>query len=300
MDGVRFGWQGIEISVPPEWELNAFRGNHRAGFVSLDDGIATRLRMRWESAERRYADAGTAVETYLGALRKRLGRRVSLELIGPEFIPKRFREEHAVSVFRWRAEQTAWGMAWRCSKQQRMGLAEVLFQADAEEQTTPQDARTLARRVLGSVIDHRGDARMLWAAYGFAFETPERFRLQRADLVPGRLRFLFQGDRRASLRVERWAAASHWMKGAPLARIPGEWIKASQLPLRGSLQQEAFAVRNHEAIRFSCAVRGAVLRSVRLVGIVWLCVPEDRLYVAVAADTAESELDSLVDAVRCM
>ncbi|MCX5759417.1 MAG: hypothetical protein NTU83_13105 [Candidatus Hydrogenedentes bacterium] len=159
--------------------------------------------------------------------------------------------------------------------------------------------RTLARRILGSVDDHRADSKTLWAVYGFAFEISDRYRLQRADLVPGRLRFLFQDGRRAWLRVERWAAASQWMKGTPLERMPGEWLKASRFAPRDVIRQEAFAHRGHDAVRFECSVRGTMLREVRLAGIVWLCRPEDRMYAVAAVDAPDGELDAVAEATRC-
>ncbi|HNR36935.1 MAG TPA: hypothetical protein PKO36_17300 [Candidatus Hydrogenedentes bacterium] len=287
----RFGWQGIEFSVPSDWELNAYRGVYPDGFASLDDGLHTRLRVRWEPEKRRAADVRAARELYIRALQKRLGRKMSLESIGPEFLPKRFRDRHDALVFSWQARQAAIGMIWRCPERRLLGLVEVLFPGGDVD-------RTLSRRIFSTLADHREDGRQLWAAYGFQFEIPGRFRLQHAELVPGRLRFHFQMGR-DWLRVERWSAASQWMKETSLDIMPEEWLKTLRTALSVTLEKAGHTLRAHAAVRFTCETREYLLRKSHLNGLMWICAAEDRMYVAAANNASEKEVEAVARTMVC-
>jgi len=292
-DTKTFAWQGIELVVPAEWELAAYRGDFKSGYFSLDDGVAMRLRARWEHGGGRM-DA--VIRKYRRSINKAAKAKVFEEL-DPGFASKSFREGKTLTVFRWQAEESAYGLGWRCDGCGRTVFVEVLFPPGADD-------KRLARQILISARDHRDDGKQLWSVYGFAFTVPAHYNLERSELVSGRLHFGFIASKRSWLTVERWSAASQWLKRIPLKAWPEEYLKHGRVSVAGDIERTEDPALGHAGLRFTGkAVRRSglaalLVRPQPIDGRVWHNADEDRIYAVVASGKAAGEVDSVAASVK--
>ena len=278
----RFGWQGIGVDVPVEWELHRHSGDEKAGYAALDDGEEMRLQVRWTQAGRGGAAVTKTVARYGKSLSKACRGHIEFESYDASYVPKKLRQGRKMEAFRWETDRVAYGLAWHCAASGRVVLMEVLFEGNAKD-------RRGAHRILRSAMKGGQDEGRLWSVYGFAFQTPASYNLERPDLAPGRLRFLFRESRRSWLRVERWAVASQWRGKATLEQWPGELLKVMGATPRGEMALAQTQVGGHVACRFGQAVgRKGWARRERIEGVVWVCAEEDKV-LAVLCAGAEDE-----------
>ncbi len=218
-DCATFGWQGITARVPADWTLGAIGGDHRAGYLRLDDAERPRLEVKWSEQN---VDLDRALDKYLAGLRKR--RRLELRVDDQaRILSRRSKPDKRLRTFAWSGRESAVGVIWRC-KCGRTVVAQVIFARGERD-------RTLAREVLGSLEDHARDGRATWALYDLEFTIPQEFRLERQKLLAGYLELAFAAGKRR-LRVCRWGMADvaladrelqHWYEVDQVRRRDVEW-----------------------------------------------------------------------------
>jgi hypothetical protein len=294
----RFGWQGIAIDVPREWELASFDGDEANGTASLDDGTRMRLRVRWSAGRDRTPRVEAAVARYRRSLAKASRKRVAFETLDVGFLPPSFRRDKTTVPFRWEDDFAAYGMAWHCQTCRRTALVEVTVPSAVED-------RKQARKILTSAVCHRDDGRSLWAAYGFAFLAPESYNLVKPDLRPGRLTFPFQGAKKGRwLRVERWGMASQLLRNAPIERWPEEVTAALPGGRPETCEHQPAEVSGCVGLRFSAAPLkrgwpGFLGRAPRTEGLVWYNPDSDKMVAVTAAGHDAALVDEVADSVQC-
>jgi hypothetical protein len=289
----RFGWQGIEVTVPVSWELGAHHGDHRAGYVCLDDGREMRLQVRWTPSKGVATDLEGVLRRYQRSMTKACKGNLRFDRQIAEFAPECDPEERTVAPFFWQSGREAFGFASHCRGCGRIVIVEVLFPANESDPS-------LAGRITGSLVDHRDDGRTFWSIYGFAFSIPSTYNLDHADLAPGRLRFLFRSARRSWLRVERWALASQWMDKVALEVWPEELLGLMRVSRRGPLDKTETQVQGHRAVRFSTTIAGrGFLRRDHVAGLAWRDSEVDKAFVVMEAGGPDGLTLEVADTVRC-
>jgi len=293
----RFGWQGIALDVPSEWELASFDGDGTNGTASLDDGTRVRVRVRWSSGQGRVPRVEAAIARYKRSLLKASRKRVAFDTLDVGFLPPGFRRDKATLPFRWEHDSAAYGVAWHCRTCQRTALLEVAV-------PSLKAGRKTAREILCSATCHRDDDRQLWAAYGFAFLAPESYNLVKPDLRPGRLMFSFEGSKGRWLRVERWSMASQLLRDAPIERWPEEVTAALPGGRPGTCEDEPTSVSGCEGRRFSAAPPRRGLsrflgRAPRMEGVVWYNPDSDKMVAVTATGRDPDLVDEVAASVQC-
>ncbi len=286
-------WQGIEVEVPEAWELGAYQGDANAGSFRLDDGVDIRLNVRWTQSRSPSPTLRTAIERCRREVAKRGKDRLSFSEISSSFLPKSTRE---ATAFEWRLagpSQAGFGLATFCRTCRRIVLAEVLFPNGSIE-------RKLAQRILSSLRDHRDDGLRTWSVYGFRFEILAALRLDRANLEPGRLRFLFRSGKRTWLRVERWGLASQWAHDTPLERWPSEWLKFMRAGVRSQPGVSETECRGHRAVAFHAArVPSGWWRRESIDGLVWRCPEDDAIYALAGNGGTDAIPEEVARNIQC-
>ena len=279
--------------VPAGWDLSAYHGNLEEGYACLDDGVETRLQVRWSPAGKRRPDLDLVLQQYQRVLSKAAKGRIEFDSPRGTLLPRAVRETRDSVPFSWQADCSAHGMAWYCRSCKRVVIVEVRFPLGAVD-------RSLARRILKSAVDHRDDGQRLWSVYGFAFVAPAAYNLHQPHLMPGRLQFLLRASKRAWLRVERWAVASQWMRKVSLDQWPDEMLKAMRLTQRAPLTRAEAEIRGHPARRFTAVVAGrGLFRREQVKGVVWCCPADDKVFVVMASGGEDGLADHVAGAIRC-
>jgi hypothetical protein len=291
-----FGWQGIEINAPQNWDLTKYSGNLESGYATLDDGKQVRLQVQWETDTKKNFSFENSLSLYELNLGLRFDHPVEFQsgLNRATGGGVSTRGDLEIVPFSWKSLQCGYGIAWRCRKCRRTGVAEILYPLN---DANPHDAGAL----LSTLTDHRADSSRLWHVYGFGYLAPATFLLEMADFSPGRIRFSFRGERRSWLKVERWAMASQTLKDTPLEEWPGELMVMMGVGSKNSVRQTPMEIQGHPAFRFTQDINrsGLYRRWEQVSGVVWHCPGDDKVF-AVASGTDDHDLiGSVVSTIRC-
>ena len=179
-----FGWQGINITVPEDWELVATGGDAESGYLRLADSHRVRLEARWEPA-RGSKKASEAVGRYLKRVRKK-AKRQRTELSVRRHLGLASLRDKDIECYRWVSDQQALAMMSLCKECSRLVHVHVL--GLPEEQLN-----NLARTIFSSLQDHSQGGALKWRFYDLEFCTPSGMKLQKQELKTGCVRMSFAG-----------------------------------------------------------------------------------------------------------
>ncbi|MGB9596817.1 MAG: hypothetical protein ACPL7B_11095, partial [Candidatus Poribacteria bacterium] len=70
MDFVRFGWQGITMEIPSNWELSALSGDYDNGYIRMDDENSPRMELKWSKLREKKPDLQKILDEYFKGMRK--------------------------------------------------------------------------------------------------------------------------------------------------------------------------------------------------------------------------------------
>ena len=214
-----FGWQGLRLRVPEDWELGRVDGDAASGYARLDDAAMVRAEVEWRDAPVRGArrPVSDLVDRYIANLEKKADKT------GVEFRTQRhakflrdktWLEGSEYEAFIWEADYRAYNVARACPDCHRVVLARVLGKPG-------EDAEALVNEVLPSLEDHpRPEDRegLFWSVYGLTCRTPPGFALTENDLKSGHIKLTFEADRGArSVRIHRLSMAQMLLRDRDLA-----------------------------------------------------------------------------------
>ena len=208
----KLGWQGLVFAVPESWDLSAYSGTYRKGYLRLDDSERIRLEVRWERPSRQ-VDIEDVVTGSLKTAAK-LARRHKLDFRSKRHLkvndPGQVRQE----CFRWTADVQAIDLVRQCGICGRLVYVRVLGEAGARE-----GLLATARRIFNGLTDHPDDDWILWRVFGLDARVQKGYGLSRGRLLAGRIYLCF---RKASevLEIERTALADQELKGCSVQ----EWL----------------------------------------------------------------------------
>lgn len=208
-----FGWQGIFLRVPDEWNLGKVDGDAKSGYARLDDAEIVRAEVEWrETPERgRRLPVPDLVERYLDKLEKKAEKMdtpFSVTRQAKFLRDKRWLEGSEYEAFTWRADYLAYNLARACPECGRILLLRVLARLT-------ENLEELADLVFRSLACHSGDGQRYWSVYGMSFRVPEDFNLSKHELKSGNIQMTFE-RKNHSCRVQRLSMAQMLLKGTTL------------------------------------------------------------------------------------
>ena len=285
-----FGWQGIELALPADWELSAYDGDSRSGYARLDDGIQVRLHVQWNRERRPVDSLEPALEHYRKGLARKLNHQVEFNALAPDFLPAT--ESRRVAAYSWTGKHSVVGVASFCPECHRVTFAEVFARGGKDE-------AKLARDILATLTDHGTNNETLWSVYGFAFRMPAPYTLGHPVLLPGRLQFPFQADSRRWIRVERWTLASPSLEALQMEAWPQELLRAARLQPVGGLVTRADTVNGLQACAFETRVSRGLLRKTDVRGLVWKNPGERKVFAVIAGQESPDMVRRIADGLQC-
>ncbi len=302
-DWQTFGWQGITVRVPPDWNPSALSGSHDEGYFRLDGPDQPRLEVKW-AASRSFVDIDRVVERYLKSVTKgREGRNVRVDAKAKLSV-KMPKERSSYRYFHWRGDSDAWGVAWYCRGCGRTTIVQVLGPPS-------EDVRALAESVIASLHDHPEGDWILWALYELWCEVPRQYRLTGERLMTGLLELKFEHGR-SKLRITRWGLANVALRGTTLEK----WLRdKNRKEWRFfTVKTGPAEVNGHSAVAVSGVPAAAPVRmfgtTLRLLGrtypdnlrgAAWLCEPTNKIFnVEAVVDPSDEEMVAeIISRVRC-
>lgn len=184
-----FGWQGLTITLPENWNLAQFGGTHFKGQVRIDDEDGPRLELSWEQVSKGI-DIEKSVAKFLRVLERNAKKR-RVRFVAEEkarILSKSRTRKAQLANFGWTGERDeiagqGWGMAWQCAECGRVVVAHLIGRG-AER---PERVRELATTLLESLECHGQGGWETWSVFDLRLEIPLEFKLERARLVTGKL-----------------------------------------------------------------------------------------------------------------
>lgn len=301
------GWQGIVVTVPPEWDVAAISGDRQQGYMRLDDlENMPRLEIKWQEAQG-FVDVPGVVDKYLSELqrkRKRGEPEIEVDRDCAVVSKRQMRHKRDLTCFGWRGETQGYGAGWYCEDCKRVMVVQVLSRLD-------EDGLRLASEVIGQMIDHPHEGWITWSTYGLQLRAPERFELADQKLMAGLIEMRF-ADNGEEIAATRRGMANVALKGGSLLgwaqREVGQYHKGVKLDF------EETQFRGHPAVevtgRFSNPLRHVQSFFMHVAGKpypeavrgwVWYCEAENRIYYAgVLVDEDHLELaEQVAQSVLC-
>jgi hypothetical protein len=211
MDFVKFGWQGITMELPDNWEFGGLSGDYDNGYIRMDDENMPRMELKWSRSKEKKPDLHKILDAYFKSMKKRLGASVSglrikrgINLVKNED----FFENRDVIFYSWKANVRSNGAVWHCKECKRIVVAQIM--GHIKESILP-----LTVRILENLKDHPTGHTNLWSAYQLAAEVPRRYRLEKRKLMSGYLLLSFADGSRV-LNIERHGLADVTLRDTDL------------------------------------------------------------------------------------
>jgi hypothetical protein len=311
MDGwSEFGWQGIRALVPPDYEIGGISGDHKSGYIRLDDSIMPRLEMKW-SAQKKKPDLDVILDEYFKGLRKQekkrkgrmnIKRKLALVKEGDADFQKVEAE-----FYTWKSGRVrAFGMVRYCADCRRTLIVQL---SGFSGENTRKDAIAIFR----SVSDHPDGTRNLWTAYGMSVLIPRRYRLESHKMMSAYLLFSF-ADGSRKIAVERYGLADVLLRSISFE----DWFRRTYAK---AMKGYGFGIRlettddDHQSLilegersRFTdgipiplLSVMNRVVRRKRMSAMVWSCGRSNRIFAvrAIAKTDTTKIVDDVGSSIRC-
>ncbi len=304
MDFVKFGWQGITMEIPSNWEISALSGDYDNGYIRMDDENSPRMELKWSKLREKKPDLQKILDEYFKGMRKRLGENAdglkikrNIELIKNED----FFKDRDVVFYNWKTNVRANGAIWFCRECKRIVVIQIMGYLK-------ESMLSDTIRIFESVRDHPEGQTNLWSAYQLSVEVPRRYQLERRKLMSGYLSFSFIDGSR-TLTVDRIGLADVILKDTNLQ----SWFRSYySRQLRGygfsfepinseedddyRIKMSGQAKRFIDRIPFSpLFVIDKILRRKLISAYLWHCKESNRIFVIMA--TSKKGADELVHQV---
>ena len=297
-----FGWQGIYLRVPDEWNLGKVDGDAKSGYARLDDPEIVRAEVEWRESPTggRRLPISDLVDRYLDKLSKKAEKtdtQFTVTRKAKFLTDKRWLEGSEYETFLWEADYLAYNLARVCPQCGRIVLLRVLAREG-------EQLEGLADAICRSLVCHGSDGMNFWGVYGLSFFTPDDLQLSKHELKSGHIQMTFE-KKNHTCRVQRLSMAQMLLRDTSL----GEWYPEF---FRKQLRDFNFDVSDatvlgHQALRVTGRPRSRwrqLLRPLPLVnprprqfidGLVWHCEEGNRICIVEHLYKRERELDDLAD-----
>ncbi|MBD3184218.1 hypothetical protein GF312_18175 [Candidatus Poribacteria bacterium] len=211
MNWVKFGWQGISMELPSDWEFGGLSGDYDNGYVRMDDEEMPRMELKWSKSKEKDPDLHKILDSYFKSMKKRLGGTAEglkikrdTNLIKDE----EFSEGRKVLFYNWKSNVRANGAIWHCKECKRIIVVQIMGRL--KETLLP-----LTNRIFESIKDHPDGHTNFWSAYQLMVEVPRRYQLEKRKLMSGYLMLGFIDGSR-SLDIERYGLADVTLRDTDL------------------------------------------------------------------------------------
>ena len=209
-----FGWQGIYLRVPEDWNLGRVSGDYNSGYARLDDAEIVRAEIEWREGKgkaKRSLRVSEIVDRYVESLEKKArkeGTTFAVKRRAKFLRDKTWLEESDYETFTWDADFRAYNLARACRDCGRVVLIRLLCKPG-------ESMEDVVETVLRSLQDHPRNEHLFWSIYGLNFFTPVDFKLTGHELKSGHIQLSFEQGKQVC-RVQRLSMAAMLLKHTTL------------------------------------------------------------------------------------
>lgn len=240
-----FGWQGIYLRVPEDWNLGRVSGDYKSGYARLDDAEIVRAEIEWREGKgkaRGSLGVSEIVDRYAESLEKKArkeGTSFSIQRRARFLRDKTWLEESDYETFTWDADFRAYNLARACRDCGRVVLVRLLCKPR-------ENIEEVVGTVLRSLQDHPRNDHLFWSIYGLKFFTPVDFKLNGHELKSGHIQLSFERGKQVC-RVQRLSMATMLLKHTTLIDWYPSFFKKQLRDFNYEVAAEEVA--SHEGLR---------------------------------------------------
>lgn len=300
------GWMGVTLTVPENWDLVQAKGNRFDGYLRFEEDGVPRCEVHWTLVSAGRVVLDEQVDRYIQSLEQLLRKQGKpLKVHRDIHLVGRRQVKRNVRTFAWEAGQVGYGMMWFCDDCRRALAAQVVGYEH-------EPVKEWARQIFLSLSDHADGDWERWSLYGLMFDAPVGWQLATTELMPGKVRLVFQqGD--YTLTVGRYGPASVLLKGKALEEFAVQALTKETVD-RFTISYRVDTFKGHAAMElvgkdkrstnpFHVFVRrlrtGFPFPNFR--GWLWHCEASNRLYLITGAIAPEHEgvWERFAQSVQC-
>ncbi|MFH2218600.1 MAG: hypothetical protein ABII68_02925 [Pseudomonadota bacterium] len=196
-------WNGIRFQAPADWEV----GRIGSYYLMLEKESGPVLEMKWGRVKGVFSH-----KKHMRRLSVLHGKRSGISIGESPLTPE---WEDALDGF------SATGFSWQGTSMGGMGA--ILYCPMCHNATLIQfhhndsgESKNTTLSVLNSFSDHRADGQIRWAVFDIQAMIPEKFKLVRQRLVPGKTELAFEAKGR-KVTLHRWGPAAVLLRGRGIA-----------------------------------------------------------------------------------
>jgi len=306
---IKFGWQGITVEIPEDWEMSGLSGDSSNGYLRLDDAQMPRLEIKWSKAKRKKPDLHKVLDEYFQLVRKNYNKKKKESLYIKRDVnlvkDESFSEGRDVVFFNWKTEVRANGAIWHCHECRRIVIVQILGRPK-------ESMREDTLRILTSATDHPSGHTNLWSAYQLSVSIPRRYKLDKQKLMSGYLLLSF-ADGSRKIAVERYGLADVLLKSVDLETWLRNTYKKAFTGYGFSIEKENTEIdenivitgsksRMTDRIPFSPVLLfDKIARRNRLSAQIWYCRQSNRIFAVrvIAKVDAPKTSREIVESIEC-
>ena len=290
---IDFGWHGIRLRVPDDWNLGKVEGDFKSGYARLDDAQIVRVEVEWRGGRQgagsrvraSTVSATKLVDRYVEGLQKKADKNETSFSARrrADFLDDRsWLEDYDYEIFTWEADFRAYNLARNCSTCGRTVLVRILGRLDEE-------IEPLVRQILPTLTDHPcDDDQTHWNLYGLSLSVPSGLALTEHQLKSGHISLTFQEGNRV-FRVHRLSLGRMLLQDTAMRFWYPVFFKKQLKDLNFEITEEN--TRGHEGLRILGKPRSRWLQLLKplpfisprprqfLDGRAWYCPDSDKICV---------------------
>lgn len=314
MDWTLFGWAGIQLEIPTDWEISGISGDEKNGYMRMDDQEMPRLELKWAKTRKKKPDLHATLDEYFKLVRKNYKRagtvsfRRNVTLIKDED----FLEGSNYLGFSWKGSIRANGLIVHTPGTKRITIVQVMGRVK-------ENWRPIVHRIFRSISDKEDPEHKVWSAYGLRLAVPANYKLESQKLLSGYLLFAFSRGKTRKISVERYGPAEvllneynsddkqleTWFRARYAKAIRGYGFEVTPEEEHGD-ERITFVgqqTRFYDSVPLSpVLILDKLKKRTRLVFYMWRCHHTNRIYVVQSigrSDVSEKLGKEVADSIHC-
>jgi hypothetical protein len=292
-----FGWQGILLSIPKDWNLSYFTGNFEKGYLRINDLVSVRCEIKWEKTLHS-SSLSLILNNYYKKMKKIADRKkLNFEIKGSLENVKIKNKNIEYLTFSWESREICWGVVWYCYICKRIFIIQLL----STGKNTPY------REILSSLDCEADKYYNIWSVYNLYLKVPKRYFLKESNFRAGLIHLKFS-DKKQNISIFWYGLANVVLEEKSLS----SWFVENFLDIFTiyKTEEKEIFINGHKGIEIE-GVRDSYLRDIFskfllnkvdekfLKIFLWVCENSNRICILKTSGREIKEIEEIREGWKC-
>lgn len=230
-----FGWQGISMLIPEDWNLALQNGNFETGYIRINDLTSIRCEIKWKKSKKP-PPLSFILNNYYKKM-KNVAIKKKFDFKFKENVEeiKIKKENINYLTFFWESKENCYGMLWYCHNCKRIFLIQLL-----------SNKKDIPYEIFTSLNCEGEENFNIWSIYNLYIGLPKDYLLQDDIFKSGFISLNFS-NKKHNLSILRYALANIALKEKNLS----EWFTENFLNIFKiyKTKEEKVILNGHKGIK---------------------------------------------------